>query len=316
MYGPVPSRRLGKSLGVNNIPPKHCTYACVYCQVGRTKDLTVERREFYDPKELSHEILHRVTQAKKDNERIDYIAFVPDGEPTLDRWLGEEISLLRKTGIPIAVITNGSLLWDDEVKSILNRADWVSIKVDAVEETIWHLIDRPHRSLSLSAILDGVADFARGYAGTLVTETMLVRGVNDGDEQLTVLSQFIGRLRPRIAYVSIPTRPPAEMAVRGPDEARLNRAYQIFSGQMERVEYLIGYEGNAFAFSGNVEEDILNITAVHPMRLEAVEEFLSRAGATWQVIERLMARGDLTGTEYAGHRFFMRRFGEKQEVIP
>jgi wyosine [tRNA(Phe)-imidazoG37] synthetase (radical SAM superfamily) len=300
---------------VNNIPPKYCTYACVYCQVGCTKNLTIERRDFYDPRDLSSEICQRVAQAQKENERIDYIAFVPDGEPTLDRRLGEEISLLKKTGIPVAVITNGSLLGDDEVKRALKDADWVSVKVDAVEEEVWHMVDRPHGSLKLSAILDGIVDFARGYTGMLVTETMLVSGVNDGDEQLSVLSRFIGDLHPRTAYVSIPTRPPAEKGVRGPDEARLNRAYQIFSSRIEQVEYLVGYEGNAFAFSGNVEEDILNITAVHPMREEAVETFLVRAGASGEVVDRLIDRGDLMRTTYEGHRFYVRRFRKGGDAL-
>jgi len=109
-YGPVPSRRLGRSLGVNNIPPKACTYACVYCQVGQTLDMQIERREFYRPEDVAREVGDRLEEVQKVGDPIDFLSFVPDGEPTLDINLGREIELLRPSGLPIAVITNSSLL--------------------------------------------------------------------------------------------------------------------------------------------------------------------------------------------------------------
>jgi wyosine [tRNA(Phe)-imidazoG37] synthetase (radical SAM superfamily) len=105
-FGPVPSRRLGRSLGINNIPPKACTYSCVYCQVGRTSEMQVERRSFYDPEEVVQDVWDRVQRSTEAGETIDYLTFVPDGEPTLDVHLGREIELLKPLGIPIAVITN------------------------------------------------------------------------------------------------------------------------------------------------------------------------------------------------------------------
>jgi wyosine [tRNA(Phe)-imidazoG37] synthetase (radical SAM superfamily) len=136
---------------------------------------------------------------------------------------------------------------------------------------------------------------------------MLVAGVNDGDEHLREIAGFLGRLCPDTAYLAIPTRPPAEGWVRAPDEEILNRAYQILSEQVERVEYLIGYEGDAFAFTGDVEEDLLSITAVHPMRADAVNAFLARAGAGWDVIRRLVAEGQLIEAEYGGSNFYLRK---------
>jgi wyosine [tRNA(Phe)-imidazoG37] synthetase (radical SAM superfamily) len=140
-----------------------------------------------------------------------------------------------------------------------------------------------------------------------VTETMLVAGVNDGEEHLREVAGFLGRLCPDTAYLAVPTRPPAERWVRAPDEESLNRAYQILSEKVGQTEYLIGYEGDAFAFTGDVEEDLLSITAVHPMREDAVSTFLARAGAKWEAIRRLVAEGQLTEAEYGGHAFYLRR---------
>jgi len=309
-FGPVPSRRLGRSLGINNIPPKICSYACAYCQLGRTIQMRVQRREFYKPDEILSAVQEKVAKTKEAGEGIDYLTFVPDGEPTLDIHLGQEIELLKRLNLPIAVISNASLIWRQDVREELLGADWVSLKVDAVEEAVWRRIDRPHGSLDLARILEGAMAFAAAYRGELVTESMLVAGVNDGESQLQALGGFLARLRPARAYVAIPTSPPAESWAQAPDEQAINRAYNILAQNVAQVEYLIGYEGNAFAFTGNVEGDLLSITAVHPMREDAVSEYLARAGAGWPVVQQLLAQDELVETEYGGHRFFLRRLGK------
>ena len=306
-FGPVPSRRLGRSLGINNIPPKVCTYSCVYCQLGRTIKMQVERRAFYQPEEILRDVEEKVRNAREVGESIDYLTFVPDGEPTLDVGLGQEIELLKPLGINIAVITNASLIWREDVKEDLMRADWVSLKVDSVSEDVWRRINRPHRALQLASILEGMLEFARAYEGELATETMLVEGVNDGDEHVREVADFLAELRPARAYLSIPTRPPAEKWAQPPNEKVVNRAYQILGDRVDHVEYLIGYEGNAFAFTGNAEEDLLSITAVHPMREEAVKEFLARARADWSIVRKLLEQGQLVETEYEGNKFYIRR---------
>ncbi|RLC79936.1 MAG: radical SAM protein [Chloroflexi bacterium] len=306
-FGPVPSRRLGRSLGINNIPPKICTYSCVYCQLGRTIKMQVERRAFYEPEKILQGVRDKVEKAREVGESIDYLTFVPDGEPTLDVNLGREIELLKPLGIKIAVITNSSLIWREDVRAALAKADWVSLKVDSTRSEIWRKVDRPHGALRLASILDGALEFAAKFEGELVTETMLVRGVNDGEEHLGEVADFVAQLRPQVAYLSIPTRPPAEGWVRPPDEGVINRAYQTLRGRLERVEYLIGYEGNAFAFTGDVENDLLSITSVHPMREDGVSEFLTRAGADWTIVRELIAQERLVETEYAGREFYVRK---------
>ena len=146
-FGPVPSRRLGRSLGINNIPPKSCSYSCLYCQVGATKGQIVEPRNFYTPEEIFQEVSAKVKKAYSADEPIEYLTFVPDGEPTLDINLGEAINLLRSLNIPIAVISNASLLSRKNVRDAIAKADWVSVKVDSIDTGIWQQINRPHESL-------------------------------------------------------------------------------------------------------------------------------------------------------------------------
>lgn len=306
-FGPIPSRRLGRSLGINNVPPKRCDYGCIYCQLGRTVERQVYRCAFYDPSALRLFVGERVMKVRAAGEDIDFLTFVSDGEPTLDINLGREIQLLKPLGIKIAVISNGSLIWRDDVRHDLALADWVSLKVDSVDVETWRKINRPHRYLNLHAILRGMRQFASSHPGRLVTETMLVQGVNDGEEELVALAEFLGRLKPQIHYLAIPTRPPAESWAVPPDEETLNRAYQIFAERLPRVELLVEYEGTEFTATGCVEDDILGVTAVHPMREDAVRELLERNGAQWSVVQKLIDRGRLREEWYRGSRYLVRR---------
>jgi len=312
-FGPVPSRRLGRSLGINNIPPKICSYSCGYCQVGRTLNLEAGRRDFFQPEEIFKAVRQSIEQAGARGETINYLSFVPDGEPTLDINLGHTIELLRPLGIKIAVITNSSLIGLEDVRHDLQKADWVSIKFDSVIENIWRRVDHPARVIEIEAILTGAQLFSKVFSGELVTETMLVKGINDGSENIGRTAAFIGQLKPERAYLAIPTRPPADRKVQPPDEDVLNRAFQIFSREIDRVEYLIGYEGNVFSSTGNIEQDLLNITAVHPMREEAVATLLERAHADESVIHSLLARGLLMENEYEGKKFYLRRFPKRKD---
>ncbi|MEA3346898.1 MAG: radical SAM protein [Candidatus Auribacterota bacterium] len=306
-FGPVPSRRLGHSLGINNIPPKICTYSCVYCQLGRTLNMQTKRAEFYKPSEILRAADRKVKEARSRGESVDYITFVPDGEPTLDVNLGKQIELLKLLGIKIAVISNTSLIWQKDVQDDLCKANWVSLKIDAISEDIWRRVDRPHKSLQLDKIFQGIAEFSRTFTGELATETMLIQDINDNTEEIEKIANFIAGLKDAKSYISIPTRPPAEKWVRSATEHTINTAYQIFKEKSINAEYLIGYEGNAFAFTGNVEEDLLSITSVHPMREEAVDEFLKKAKSDWSIIEKLVSENKLVELKYQNNKFYMRR---------
>jgi wyosine [tRNA(Phe)-imidazoG37] synthetase (radical SAM superfamily) len=307
-YGPVPSRRLGRSIGINNIPAKICTYSCVYCQLGRTPKTTIDRKVFYEPEEIFSQTKKLVEKTRVADEEIDYLTFVPDGEPTLDLNLDREIELLRQLNLPIAVLTNASLIWQRDLRNTLYDIDLVSLKIDAVSEDMWRKIDRPHRSLSLERILDGIVEFSEEYEGTIITETMFIDGVNYSDE-IDKIASFLAGVEIERAYVAIPTRPPAEDWVRPSSEEVLNHAFLSFSERLgsEKVELLIGYEGTAFSSSGKLEEDLLSITSVHPMREDAVRKLVERVDATWDRVEMLLEASKLIELKYEGETYYMRK---------
>ncbi len=310
VFGPVPSRRLGKSLGINNIPPKECTYACVYCQLGNTIKLEIERREFYTTEQIVAEVNLLINKVKSDANPINYLTIVPDGEPTLDLNLGKTIRTLKQFNIKIAVITNSSLLHKNDVRNSLLDADWVSVKIDALTEDTWHKIDRPHGKLNFKSILNGVKLFSEEFKNYFATETMLIKGINDSDAEIKAISEFVKILNPDKAYLSIPTRPPAEKYVEVPNEERLNKAYQIFNSKGINTELNTGYEGNEFSSTGNLGEDILNITAVHPMRKDAVNDLINKNNGTWGDINYLVNSGKLFESEFDGNIFYLRNLKE------
>jgi len=164
------------------------------------------------------------------------------------------------------------------VRENLQEVDLVSLKVDSVEEKIWRKVNHPHRNLCLKSILEGMLKFSESFKGKIITETMLIKNINDGSQNIKKVADFLAKLKPQ-------------------------------------VECLIGYEGNAFAFTGEVEEDILSITSVHPMREEALKDFLKRAKSDWSAIDRLIKQGKLVELEYKGHKFYIRKFLKQKNYI-
>lgn len=266
--------------------------------------MTADRQDYYDPKDLLAEIEKKITNAEISNESIDYLTIVPDGEPTLDKKLGELIDRIKPLGFKIAVITNSTLLTEPDVRQAISNADWVSVKVDALEEQKWRKINRPHKKIGFDSMLNGIKTFSEEYGGRLVTETMLVNGLNI---DMNKVAEFIERLNPSTAYLSIPTRPPAEKWVEAPTEERINEAYQIFNAFSLNTEYLIGYEGNAFAYTGNVEEDFLSIVSVHPMREDAVKEYLKKANSDFSIIDEMLRKNQIVVSDYNADRFYLRK---------
>jgi len=305
-FGPVPSRRLGRSLGINNVPTKTCSYACIYCQVGETTDKCIEPRRFFAPAEIRDAVAGRLATLPGGVADVDYLSFVPDGEPTLDIELGSSIDALHDLGVPVAVFSNASLLPDHRVRQRLARADLVSLKIDSLEEDVWLGINRPHAKLTLKTILSGIERFAAEFSGTLITETMLLTGLNDSDESLDAISRFITLVKPRTAYLAVPTRPTTVRSAKAPDPRHLVRAYQCFAAQLPGVELLTGQETGAFHASGNPRTDLLAITAVHPMRETAVHQLLAQSGADWSLVENLLSERALLVVEHEGDRFYLR----------
>lgn len=307
-FGPVPSRRLGKSLGINNIPyPKTCSYRCVYCQVGRTVKTSSAREDFYSPELIQQKVVIHLEKLKSD-DHPDYLTFVSNGEPTLDRNLGEAVRLLKKTGIPVAVITNASLLGNVSVRDDLKEADWVSVKMDAHDDKTWHRINRPVEGLNYDSVFEGISLFAGSYRGTLCTESMIVGGFNDSEENFSGLAALIKKIRPAKAYLSIPTRPPSEKTVIPPDTEKLNVAWHIFSKMGIETEFLTGFEGTGTGYTGNIYEDILNITAVHPLREDTMMKLLENDSTGYRVVEALISQRLIKSISYGGNKYYIRDY--------
>ncbi len=306
VFGPVPSRRLGQSLGINNIPPKSCSYSCVYCQIGKTNRMCAKRQEFYKSDELFRQTEQKINDIRKNGAKVDYLTFVPDGEPTLDIHLGQHIDRLKTFGIKIAVITNASLLWMDDVREDVMKADWVSVKVDAVDYKIWKKIDRPHGTLILDTILKGIASFAKEYTGTLVSETMLVDRLNDHKACIEGIAEYLADILPQKSYLLVPTRPPAETFAVKPTGEMLRNAYDIMSRSGLDVECVTVDEDDDFYFTDDIANDLLSISSVHPVREEVIEKLLKKRKIGRLVIDRLIEKDLIRTYTYEGKRFYKR----------
>lgn len=269
--------------------------------------MQVDREPFYRVEDIVREAGQRIRELGEKGERVDYLTFVSSGEPTLDVNLGKEIEALKSLGLKVAVITNSSLMWQEEVREELLQADWVSLKVDTVNSGIWQRINRPCRKLRLEDVLEGVVCFSNHYGGFLATETMLIQELNDGECELEKVARFLAELKPDRAYISVPVRPPAEEGVFPSGEHEINTAYQIFGRMGLDSECLTACEGDEFSLTGNVEVDLLNIMAVHPMRKAAVERLLEKYGRGWDIIDRLLNEQKIVGVEYQDEVFYLRK---------
>lgn len=225
VFGPIPSRRLGRSLGVDPIPLKTCNWNCVYCQLGRTHKLINERAE-YVPTE---EILSAVRTALEENKGgIDTVTFVGSGEPTLHSKLGEMVRRVKEmTEIRVAVITNGSLLYLPEVREELMAADIVMPTLDAAEETLYRKLNRPHPKLTLPTLINGIKSFRKEFGGLVWLEVMLVSGMNDTEEALRALANVLQEIDPHEIHLHYPSRPPAEGWIEPYDPEGTMRALAI-----------------------------------------------------------------------------------------
>lgn len=321
-FGPVPSRRLGRSVGVNNIPPKYCTYACVYCQLGDPQHVTVTRRSFYNPEEIVAEV-----ESNLEASPVDYVTIVPDGEPTLDVRIGTLIADLRSTldrynatrrgdaePVRLAVITNGSLLFHDDVADALLPADWVSVKIDADDEPLWRTIDRPARALEFTTVLEGIKRFRRRFTGIAATETMLVDTLNTSEARAAGIAEIIADLDPNVAYISIPTRPPAESWVNAPEEETVLTVYRTFRDAGIPAELNIAHEEGEFVAGETISESILAITAVHPIREDDLRAMVARGDHPWSVVEQLVERDELIRRTYRGETFYVKRLKKRRRT--
>jgi wyosine [tRNA(Phe)-imidazoG37] synthetase (radical SAM superfamily) len=291
VFGPVPSRRLGQSLGIDPIPLKTCNWNCIYCQLGRSVPLTLERGEFAPRYELLAEV-EQALAASRPGE-IDWVTFVGSGEPVLHSSLGWMIRQVKAlTDLPVAVITNGSLLYLPEVRDELSAADAVLPTLDAGNVWLYRQINRAAPRFTLDRLVEGLYCFRRMYSGKLWIEVMLVQGMNDTPEALQELALILKAVEPDQVHITLPIRPPAEAWVRPSDAAGLRRAEKIL-GKVVPVAIPAAAEARATRM-GDLAETVLSVVTRHPMSEEDLRILLSR----WSAEEVRAALVDLE----SGHK--------------
>jgi wyosine [tRNA(Phe)-imidazoG37] synthetase (radical SAM superfamily) len=303
VYGPVPSRRLGQSLGVDPVPSKTCNYNCVYCQLGRTRPLTNRRADFFPPEDILAEVQAALSTHRPD--QVDYVTFVGQGEPLLCASLGRLIRGVKAlTGIPVAIITNGALLFMPEVREEVRAADVVMPSLDAASEETFRRINRPWPRLHIQDIIEGMAAFREIFAGQLWVEVMLVKGLNDTEETLLPIAAALKCMRPDQVHVNVPIRPPAEAWVAPPDDEGLMRAMAILGD----VAPLIVPAGGVFELAEDMPtaDAILQIIRRHPMReSELLATLADRSpDEIGETLHSLEAGDQAQCIEYRGQRFW------------
>ena len=233
LFGPVPSRRLGRSLGIDLVPQKTCTFDCAYCECGRTTVLTLERREYVPTDRVIAEIDDCLAKAPD----IDYVTFAGSGEPTLHSGIGDIISFIkdRYPRYRVAVLTNGALFVDPDVRAALMRADLVVPSLDAVSEDIFRDINRPSPGITAGQVVAGLVAFSREFPGTIWLEVFIVPGKNDTDEELLRLRDAVAVIAPDRVQVNTLDRPGTDIRVRRASPRTLERARTIIGGNAEVI---------------------------------------------------------------------------------
>jgi len=270
VYGPVPSRRLGNSLGIDRIPSKTCNYQCIYCQLGKTTNFTNERKDFYPKKEIIKEMEESINLNKN---KFDYITFVGSGEPTLCKSLGELILKAKKLSKkPICIITNGSLFYREDVREELMFSDVVLPTLDAGDEKLFIKINRPHPSIKFEKMIQGYIDFRKEFSGKFWIEIMLMKGINDSKEELLKIKNKLDLIKPDRIDVNVPIRPPAESWVQIPDKNIISTLNDVF-GEYNNINF--PERGKFSVFSSNFEMELKKLLERHPMRQEQIFETFS-----------------------------------------
>lgn len=264
LYGPVPSRRLGRSLGIDLVPHKICTYDCIYCQIGKTTKKALLRKE-YIPKE---EVLKEVKAfLSREDSPIDHFSLSGSGEPTLHSQIRPIIEGIKEmSSIPVAVITNGSLLYKEKVRKDLLRADIVLPSLDAVSSEVFMRINRPHRSISVEKVIGGMVEFRKVYKGQVWLEVLFCKGVNDTPEELQKMKETIDRIQPDRIHLNTVVRPPSEQwAV--PLGQREMEGIRAFFG--EKASIISEFDHHPLSVvESDMSEGILKILRRRPLSLK------------------------------------------------
>jgi wyosine [tRNA(Phe)-imidazoG37] synthetase (radical SAM superfamily) len=270
VFGPVPSRRLGRSLGVDLVPYKTCTFDCIYCDLGRTTQQTTLRQSFASLEEIQSELKSYLSVLDK---KPDSITFSGSGEPTLSNHIGQIIRGAKEiTSIPIAVITNSSLFSLEEVRRDLSEADVVLPSLDAMTPALFGYINRPHPSLTIEEVYKGLVQFRKEYRGQIWLEIVFCRGVNDHREEIERFKEAIGRIQPDRVQLNTPTRPPAEDFVFPLTKDQLEDIRKKLGEKAEVIPEFVAPLGDRFDSGRDTE--IINLLKRRPCTAEDISRAL------------------------------------------
>jgi len=290
IFGPVLSRRLGRSLGVDLVPYKTCTFDCIYCDLGRTTNKTTSRQSFVSPKEIQRELELTLSVLDK---KPDFITLSGSGEPTLNNNIGQIIRGAKEiTSIPVAVLTNSTLLSLEEVRNDLSEADLVVPSLDAITPTLFEYINRPHPSLRIEDIVSGLIQFRKQYGGQIWLEILFCRGANDGNEEVEKFKGVIEKIQPDRVQLNTPVRPPAE-----------DFAYPLTLGQLEEIRERLGGKAEIIPeftaplgeeFNSVKDTEILNLIKRRPCTAEDISKALGlHLNEVVKCLEKLLQEGGI-----------------------
>ncbi|NQU05666.1 MAG: radical SAM protein [Calditrichaeota bacterium] len=302
IYGPVFSRRLGRSLGVDLVPFKTCTYDCIYCQLGRTTNKTIDLKEYVN----TNEVLLELEQLLSTRSDISYISLAGSGEPTLHSQIGKLIERITDiTDIPVAVLTNGSLLWMDEVKEALIKADLILPSLDAGDENSFRYVNRPHKGIPFTAMVDGIAEFTHCFQGDVALEVLLLDGVTGIQSEVKKIDALARRIQPARIQLNTASRPPVEEFAFRMSHDQLKKLSKFFSGN---VEVILDNEENDLQASSErdvTQEEIISLLKRRPCTLNGISSGLNlHSLEVLKKLEEMDKRGLVNSVRRDGATYF------------
>jgi len=302
IFGPVPSRRLGLSLGVDLIPPKTCTYDCLYCEVGKTTCHTIDAGPFVPVIEIASEL----EIALKKN-RPDTITLAGSGEPTLNSEIDKVISFIKeRTDIKIALLTNGSLFWKEEVLKKVLAVDIILPTLSTVFDETYKTIHRPCHGLNLSMMISGLKGLRKRYEGLIFLEVVLLSGINDTDREMEGLKRMINESSPDKIQLNTIIRPPSDLRAMPVDMARMEQIKAFLGNKAEIIAYspsdkkATGYDSESIS--------VIEMARRRPVRLIDIADALNiTSEETGRLIKGMLIKGDIFEREHGGERFYVAR---------
>ncbi len=308
IFGPVPSRRLGRSLGVDLVPFKTCSYDCIYCQLGKTTCKTIERREWIPLDEILSELEGKLST------NPDYITLSGSGEPTLYCRLEELIDRIHSmTRIPVAVLTMGSLLWVAEVRKGVRRADLVLPSLDAGDERLFKCVNRPHDEITFEKMVEGLIALRKEFTGLYWLEVFLLSGYTAIEGEVKKINSWIEKIKPDRVQLNTVTRPPTEYYAERALPAQLKNLAELFNPPGEIIAEFHGVEQQADFIAGRKE--ILEMLARRPCTLEDIcDGLLLHRNHAIKYLEELLSEDKIIASILNEKRYYQAMAAEKEET--